>query len=263
MGLKAIGPFFGGGTLRLAAISLGSPTIRFFSALERRQLVIRSHKKGPVANAIAPHVLRSNRVQPPSTSAMTGEGYQFLQPEQIHQHRAFPATMLPNVCSTFAICIWGSAFASLRSSGVLSSSNSFANGLPNGVSLPFVGSPSCQSVEHFREARLVSITHGGLAIWLYPFGMLDPQIVVNLLPKLGVGVDLVSHRHWLGERFKCAAEHFLQSLAGIADQRWRRGARANNSQRPNVLARGVCGAEPTRSLCGAGVATTPPAIRFA
>ena len=41
MGLKAIGPFFGGGTLRLAAISLGSPTIRFFSALERRQLVIR------------------------------------------------------------------------------------------------------------------------------------------------------------------------------------------------------------------------------
>jgi len=59
---------------------------------------------------------------------MTGEGYQFLQPEQIHRHRPFPATMLPNVCSTFAICIWASAFASLRSSGVLSSSNSFTNG---------------------------------------------------------------------------------------------------------------------------------------
>src|SRR5438093_9312138 len=43
MRLKAIGLFFGGGTLRLAAISLGSPTSRFFSALERRQLVIRSH----------------------------------------------------------------------------------------------------------------------------------------------------------------------------------------------------------------------------
>jgi hypothetical protein len=27
--------------------------------------------------------------------------------------------------------------------------------------------------------------------------MLDPQIVVNLLPKLGVGVDLVIHRNWL------------------------------------------------------------------
>src|SRR5438876_2851263 len=45
MGLKAIGLFWGGGTLRLAAISLGSPTSRFFSALERRQLVIRSHNE--------------------------------------------------------------------------------------------------------------------------------------------------------------------------------------------------------------------------
>ena len=69
-----------------------------------------------------------------------------------------------------------------------------------------VGSPWRQSVEQFRETRLVSITHGGLAIWLYPFGMLDPQVAVNLLPKLGVGVDLVSHRYCLGERFKCAAE---------------------------------------------------------
>ncbi len=133
---------------------------------------------------------------------MTGEGYQFVQPEQIHRHRPFPATMLPNVCSTFAICIWASAFASLRSSGVLSSSNSFANGLPNGISLPFVGSPSRQNVQHFREARLVRITQGGLAIWLYPFGMLDPQVVVNPLPKLGVGVDFVSHGTLPGERFK-------------------------------------------------------------
>ena len=45
----------------------------------------------------------------------------------------------------------------------------------------FVGSPSRQSVELFQEA------HGGFAISLDPFGMLDPQIVVNLLPKLGVG----------------------------------------------------------------------------
>jgi hypothetical protein len=27
--------------------------------------------------------------------------------------------------------------------------------------------------------------------------MLDPQVAVNLLPKLGVGVDLVGHRNWL------------------------------------------------------------------
>jgi len=38
---------------------------------------------------------------------------------------------------------------------------------------------------------------GGVAIWLDPFGMLNPQIVVNLLPELGVGVDLVRHGNWL------------------------------------------------------------------
>ena len=54
-----------------------------------------------------------------------------------------------------------------------------------------VGSPSRQCVELFHEA------HGGFAIWLDPFGMLDPQIVVNLLPKLGVGVDLGRHGNWL------------------------------------------------------------------
>jgi hypothetical protein len=39
--------------------------------------------------------------------------------------------------------------------------------------------------------------------------MLDPQIVVNLLPKLGVGVDFVMHGHWLGKRFNCGAERFV------------------------------------------------------
>jgi hypothetical protein len=64
-----------------------------------------------------------------------------------------------------------------------------------------VGSPSRQSqrIEQFHEARLVGITHGGFAIWLDPFGMLDPQVVVNLLLELGVGVDLVRRGNWLGE----------------------------------------------------------------
>ncbi|PYJ09227.1 MAG: hypothetical protein DME93_13280 [Verrucomicrobia bacterium] len=52
--------------------------------------------------------------------------------------------------------------------------------------------------EQCYEARFVRITDGGLPIWLDPFGMLEPQVVVNLLPKLGVGVDLVRHGHWLG-----------------------------------------------------------------
>jgi hypothetical protein len=61
----------------------------------------------------------------------------------------------------------------------------------------------CRSQEQFHEARLVRITDGGFAIWLDPFGMLDSQIVVNLLPELGVGVDLVRPGNWLREGFKC------------------------------------------------------------
>jgi hypothetical protein len=67
------------------------------------------------------------------------------------------------------------------------------------------GSPLQQRVEQSREAQLVRIAHGTLAIGLDPFGMLDPQIVVNLLPEFGVGVDLVIHGYWPGERFKCGA----------------------------------------------------------
>ena len=60
-----------------------------------------------------------------------------------------------------------------------------------------VGSPSRESIELFHETRLVRITLGGFAIWIDPFGMLDPQIVVNLFPELGVGMDLVRHGNLL------------------------------------------------------------------
>jgi hypothetical protein len=59
-----------------------------------------------------------------------------------------------------------------------------------------VGSSSRQSAEHFRETRFVRITHGGFAIRLDPFGMLNPKIVVNLLLEFGVGVDLMRHGNW-------------------------------------------------------------------
>ena len=57
----------------------------------------------------------------------------------------------------------------------------------------YVGSR--QSTDQFHKAGVVRITSGGLAIWLHPFGMLEPQVVVNLLPKLGIGADLVVHGH--------------------------------------------------------------------
>ena len=71
-----------------------------------------------------------------------------------------------------------------------------------------VGSSLRQTAEDSREARLVRIARGTFAIGLDPFGMLEPQIVVNLLLELGISVDLVIHGYWPGERFKCGAGRF-------------------------------------------------------
>ena len=59
--------------------------------------------------------------------------------------------------------------------------------------------------EQFCEARLVRITDGGFALWLDPFGVLDSQIVVNLLPELAISVDLVMRGTPPVERFKDGA----------------------------------------------------------
>ena len=78
--------------------------------------------------------------------------------------------------------------------------------------MPFggrLGFPARQCVEQVCEARFVRITHRGLAIWLDPFGMLDPEVVVNLLPEFRVGVDLMRRGRWLVERFMGRAGPFV------------------------------------------------------
>ena len=68
-----------------------------------------------------------------------------------------------------------------------------------------VGSSSRESVELFHEA------HRGFAIWLDPFGMLDPQVAVNLLPAPGV-VDERSCRvrtKWPSEGLPKGGTHVL------------------------------------------------------
>ena len=60
----------------------------------------------------------------------------------------------------------------------------------------FIGRRSPKTVEFFHETRLVRITNRTFAIWLDPFGMLDSEVVMNLLPELGVGVDFVRHCNW-------------------------------------------------------------------
>jgi hypothetical protein len=81
---------------------------------------------------------------------------------------------------------------------------------------PLVGSFLPYRMEQFRETRLVRIAHGTVAIWLNPFGMLDPKIVVNLLPKLCVGVGLMRARSWFGNRFRCCAGWFVRSAASVS-----------------------------------------------
>jgi hypothetical protein len=54
-----------------------------------------------------------------------------------------------------------------------------------------VGSQPFERVEQFHQARLVSVTHGGSAIWLDPFGMLNSEIFVNLSLELLVGVNFM------------------------------------------------------------------------
>jgi hypothetical protein len=71
------------------------------------------------------------------------------------------------------------------------------------------GSPSRQRIEQFHEARLVRVTHGRFAIWLDPFRVLDPEVVVNLLPELRVSVDLMMQGRRLGERFIGGAGWFV------------------------------------------------------
>jgi hypothetical protein len=81
---------------------------------------------------------------------------------------------------------------------------------------PLVGSFSSYCIEQFHETRLVRIAHRTIAIWLNPFGMLDPEIVVNLLPKLGVGVDLMRSGRRLGDRFRCSAGRFVRFALSVS-----------------------------------------------
>ena len=77
------------------------------------------------------------------------------------------------------------------------------------VSDSFLGSRSPKTVEFFHQARLVRITGWTFTIWLDPFGMLDPEVIVNLLTKLGIGVDFVRRGHWFAERFNHGARRFI------------------------------------------------------
>jgi len=100
-----------------------------------------------------------------------------------------------------------------------------------------VGSRSRRSGEQFREERLVRIAHGRLAIGLDPFGMLNPQIVVNLLLELGVGVDLVIHGYCPG---KIQVWRGMVPTRGSAESSTSLGAVSARYGQVNVFQRTAC-----------------------
>src|SRR6516162_420493 len=46
--------------------------------------------------------------------------------------------------------------------------------------------------------------------------MLNPQVIMNLLPLLCIGVDLTGHSRWVGKRFMADAELFPQSALSMS-----------------------------------------------
>jgi hypothetical protein len=70
-------------------------------------------------------------------------------------------------------------------------------------------------MEQCHEARLVRIAHGRFAIWLDPFRVLNPEIVVDLLPELHISADLMMQGRWLGERFICGAGWFARLALSV------------------------------------------------
>jgi len=77
-----------------------------------------------------------------------------------------------------------------------------------------------QTIEQFRQARLVRITHGRFAIWFDPIRVLNPKVVVNLLPELHVSVDWMRrHDRGPGERFMGRAGWFVYLALSVSTLR--------------------------------------------
>jgi hypothetical protein len=63
------------------------------------------------------------------------------------------------------------------------------------------GFSSLQTIEQFHQTRLVRITLGRFATWLDPIRVLNPEVIMNLLPELLVGMDPMIRGRWPGESF--------------------------------------------------------------
>ena len=81
------------------------------------------------------------------------------------------------------------------------------------------GFSSRQTIEQFHQARLVRITHGRFATWLDPVRVLNPKVVMNLLPQLRVSMDLMQRGRWLSERLTWLARRFVYFALSVSPPR--------------------------------------------
>jgi len=70
--------------------------------------------------------------------------------------------------------------------------------------LPFVG----RKCEQIHEAGLVEIAHRGFAVWQNPFGMLSPEVVMNLSPEVR---DCIGYSH----------DHCSSNRSSRSERLWR------------------------------------------
>jgi hypothetical protein len=56
-----------------------------------------------------------------------------------------------------------------------------------------------EKVDQFRQAPLVGVARGTVTVGCNPIGVLDPQVFVNLLLKVVVGMNSVRHNDFLAE----------------------------------------------------------------
>jgi len=68
-----------------------------------------------------------------------------------------------------------------------------------------------EKADQLRQTPLVGIARGAVTVGCDPIGVLDPQVFVNLLLKLAVGMNLVRHDNFLGEGFGQIAFRFNHS----------------------------------------------------
>jgi len=89
------------------------------------------------------------------------------------------------------------------------------------ISYRVLRSRSRECIEQFREAHLVRITDGGLAVWLDPIRVLNPKVMMNLLPEFGVGMNLVRHCCLLSEANGFHRQPFIWMLTAPDPRRTR------------------------------------------